>query len=59
MSFDCLDILLSPREVAHLSWKALLTEAKTQFSIQKCKVGVCRIMKIAVNKARCLSKNSR
>ena len=39
----------------HLSWKALLTEAKTQFGIQKCKVRVCRIMKIAVNKARCLS----
>ena len=39
----------------HLSWKVLLTEAKTQFGIQKCKVGVCRIMKIAVNNARCLS----
>ena len=59
MSFDCLDTLLSPREVAQLSWKVLLTEAKTQFSIQKCKVRVCRIMKIAVKKARCLSKNSR
>ena len=31
----------------HLSWKVL-----------KCKERVCRIMKIAVNKARC-SKNSR
>ena len=43
----------------HLSWKVLSTEAKTLFGIQKCKVRVCRIMKIAVNKARCLSKNSR
>ena len=43
----------------HLSWKVLLTEAKAQFGIQKCKVRVCRIMKIAVNKARRLSKNSR
>ena len=42
-----------------LCWKVLLTEAKMQFGIQKCKVLVCRIMKIAVNKARCLSKNSR
>ena len=42
----------------HLSWKVLLTEAKTQFGIQKCKVRVCRIMKIAENKAKCLSKNS-
>ena len=43
----------------HLFWKVLFTEAKTKFGIQKCKVRVRRIMKIAVNKARCLSKNSR
>ena len=36
----------------HLSWKALLTEAKTQFGIQKCKVRVCRIMKVANRKIR-------
>ena len=40
----------------HLSWKVLLTEAKTQFGIQKCKVRVCRIVKIAINKARSLLK---
>ena len=39
-----------------LSWKVLLTEAKTRFGIQKCKVRVCRIMKIAINKARCYRK---
>ena len=43
----------------HKSWKLLLTEAKTQYGIQKRNVRVCRIMKIAVNKAKCLLKNSR
>ena len=44
---------------AHLSWRVSFAEAKTQFGIQKCKVRVCRIMKIAVSKTRCLSKNLR
>ena len=34
-------------------------EAKTQFGIQKCKVQVCRIMKIAVNNSKMLIKKIR
>ena len=37
----------------HLSWKVLLTEAKTQFGIQKCKVRACRIMKIEIKQDPC------
>ena len=56
LSLKCLLIDLDTR-LSSRNIHVLLMEAKTQFGIQKRKVRVCRIMKIAVNKARCLSKN--
>ena len=42
-------LLCLPETSMDLSWKVLLTEAKTQFGVQNCKVRVYKITKIAIN----------
>ena len=52
MSFDWSWYSCLSKISVDLSWKDLVTEAKTQFGVQKGNVRVCRIPESEVNKAR-------